>query len=35
MPFVRIDLSDSTTPEQRSAIGDAVHAGLVRGVGQP
>jgi len=32
MPFVRIDLSDSTSAEQRSAIGDAVHAGLVRGL---
>lgn len=31
MPFVRIDLSDRASAEQRSAIGDAVHAVLVRG----
>jgi len=32
-PFVRLDLSDSTTPEQRSAIGDALRPGPATGPG--
>ncbi|WP_432519949.1 tautomerase family protein [Kineococcus sp. SYSU DK006] len=35
MPLVRIDLPDSTSAQQRRAIGDAVHAGLVEGLGMP
>ena len=35
MPLVRIDLPEGTGPEQRRAIGDAVHAGLVAGLEMP
>lgn len=35
MPLVRIDLPDTTPVELRRAIGDAVHDGLVEGLGMP
>ncbi|WP_166611993.1 tautomerase family protein [Kineococcus indalonis] len=35
MPLVRIDLPETTPRERRRAIGDAVHAGLVEGLGMP
>lgn len=35
MPFVRIDLKSTTTIEQRKAIADAAHAGLVDAIGIP
>ena len=35
MPFVRVDVLDSRTPEELTAIGDGVHRALVEAIGIP